>query len=73
MKICHMTSAHKSDDTRVFQKECKSLASAGHEVYLVAKGESRREGNVEVVGIGDAPASRVRRILHFSKAVYTKA
>lgn len=47
IRICHMTSAHPSDDMRIFQKECRSLArQKDFEVYLVAQGESRQESDV---------------------------
>lgn len=69
IKVCHLTSVHNSDDVRVFKKECTSLAKAGFEVYLVAKGESRQENGVTVVGLGDAPKSRIKRILFFTQAV----
>ncbi|NER23858.1 MAG: glycosyltransferase family 4 protein [Symploca sp. SIO1C2] len=35
MKICHLTSVHSYRDTRIFLKECYSLASQDYEVYLV--------------------------------------
>ena len=50
--VCHMTSAHASDDTRIFYKECVSLAKAGYEVSLVARGPAREEADVRVVGVG---------------------
>lgn len=74
VKVCHMTSAHDSDDVRIFQKECVSLAAAGYETYLVAQGESREEKGVHVMGIGeDAPASRIRRMTEFTEKIYKKA
>jgi len=36
MKICHISTVHNLFDTRIFYKECKSLANAGYEVYLIA-------------------------------------
>lgn len=36
MRICQITTVHNAFDGRIFHKECKSLAQAGHEVFLVA-------------------------------------
>ena len=36
LKIVHMTSVHRPFDVRIFEKQCKSLAAAGHDVTLVA-------------------------------------
>lgn len=74
VKVCHMTSAHDSDDVRIFKKECVSLAKAGYDVYLVAQGESREESGVHVVGLGEyAPESRMKRMTRFARKIYERA
>ena len=74
MKVCHLTSAHDSYDTRIFQKECISLAERGGlEVFLVAPGKSRREKGVTVIGVGDKPENRLKRMTTFTHEVYKAA
>jgi len=68
-----MTSVHNSYDTRIFYKECVSLANAGYEVYLVASGDSRQEMGVNIVGVGQTPSSRIKRMTYTANAVYKKA
>ncbi|MBI3923922.1 MAG: glycosyltransferase [Armatimonadetes bacterium] len=36
MKIVHLCAAHQALDNRIFYRECRTLAQAGHEVVLVA-------------------------------------
>lgn len=72
-KVCHVTDTHQSTDTRIFIRECTSLAKAGYEVWLVAKGESREENGVHVAGVGESPVSRLKRWREFSRSVYEKA
>lgn len=73
IRVCHMTSVHHVDDTRVFHKECVSLAKAGYEVFLVAKGESFDRDGVHVIGVGPPPPGRVKRMTSFAKKVYRTA
>lgn len=70
VKICHITSAHNSDDVRIFHKECVSLAKAGYDTYLVAGGDSREDKGVHVVGVGAPPISRLKRMFLFSRKVF---
>lgn len=73
IKVCHMTSAHRSNDTRIFHKQCVSLASKGYEVYLVAAGESYNASNVQIVGIGEKEKTLIKRMLNTTKNIYKKA
>lgn len=72
--ICHLTSAHPRSDTRIFLKECRSIALAGHEaVLVVADGlpDEVRDG-VRVVGIRKL-SSRWKRMLVTPRHVLAKA
>ncbi len=73
LKVCHVTSAHKSQDVRILKKQCTSLAQAGYDTYLVAQGESYEENGVKVVGIGTVSGGRLTRMTKTSKTVYEKA
>lgn len=73
VKVCHFTSAHDSTDTRIFHKECVSLANAGYDTYLVAQGDSREEKGVHVIGVGEAPSNRIQRMTKFARKIYETA
>jgi glycosyltransferase involved in cell wall biosynthesis len=49
--ICQISSVHSTTDTRVFFKECRSLAGAGYKVTLIARddGEERTVDGVHIV------------------------
>ncbi len=47
--IVHLTSVHYVFDTRIFVKECKSLAEFGFEVHLVAQYEGEKEEDGVVI------------------------
>lgn len=74
MKICHVTSAHMNNDVRILEKECVSLAkNISNDVYLVARGNSYNYKNVNIVGVGDIPSGRLKRMLSGTKRVYKRA
>ena len=52
MKIVHLTTLHAPRDVRIFVKEARSLAAAGHEVHLVAPGAAGSEDGVELHDLG---------------------
>ena len=73
IKVCHMTSAHGVEDVRIFHKECVSLAQAGYEVYLVERGESYDKNGVHIVGVGEIPSNRFKRMTQGARRVYETA
>ena len=73
-RVCHLTSAHPRTDTRIFLKECRSLAGNGYSVSLVVAdglGNEYREG-VWVYDVG-ASHGRIDRIWSASQRVFDKA
>lgn len=64
VKVAHLTSAHPRFDTRIYLKQCRSLAKAGFEVSLFVAdglGAERREG-VNIIDVG-RPTGRLNRML----------
>lgn len=74
IKVCHITSAHDSTDGRIFDKECVTLSNDDRfDVVLVAPGMCRTEKKVKVIGIGERPSSRFKRMFLFTKKAYKTA
>lgn len=73
-KIAHLTSVHPRFDTRIFLKQCTSLAKAGYEAHLVVadgKGDEQKN-NVQIHDVG-VSKGRFDRIRNAPKRVLQKA
>ncbi len=73
-RIAHLTSAHPRNDTRIFIKQCRTLAAHGHDVTLVVadgKGPELRDG-VRIVDAGHLPG-RLNRIFISTGRVLARA
>lgn len=51
IRICHLSSAHRGLDVRIFLKECVSLAAAGYETHLVIAANEKEVSEAESMGI----------------------
>lgn len=73
MKICHLTSVHLHTDTRIFIKECKSLAKAGYEVHFVVPGaQTTMIEGVHIHGVTKKTGNRLKRMTKTVDRVYKK-
>jgi glycosyltransferase involved in cell wall biosynthesis len=74
IRIAHLTSVHPRFDTRIFLKECRSLAAAGYGVSLVVadgKGDEVVD-NISIHDVGNA-RGRLDRMLGATRRVFAKA
>lgn len=74
MKVCHLTSVHSWNDTRIFYKQCRTLVEVGHEVHLIApNGGEREEEGVFVHGLNVKANHRLVRMVLSPILIYQKA
>lgn len=72
--VAHLTSAHSRFDTRIFLKECKSLARFGYDVSMIVadgKGDDI-QNNIAIYDVG-ASKGRLDRIRNAPRRVLMKA
>lgn len=72
-RVLHLSSAHPPFDTRVFQKECRTLAEAGYDVALaVPGGPTGVHSGVELIPVR-AATSRLGRVTRTQRDLWQLA
>jgi glycosyltransferase involved in cell wall biosynthesis len=73
-RVVHLTSVHYAFDTRIFHKECKSLAAAGYDVSLVAQNPQCDPpcDGITLITV-PSPKNRSERLSHTIWSVYQAA
>ena len=72
-RVVHLTSVHRPADTRILERECRTLALAGYDVTLVASGSGDLDGGAVKIELVPRPASRIGRFLRTAPGVYRRA
>lgn len=73
IRICHFTVAHRAKDTRIFEKECKSLSNNGYDVSLVVSNiDDTILSGIKIYGVRTS-SNPVYRLLFGARKVYKKA
>lgn len=61
-RVVHVTTAHRADDVRIFERECRSLAATDlYDIYLAAAGRIPGDSGVTLVPLVPAPTNRLGR------------
>ncbi|MBD2569386.1 glycosyltransferase family 4 protein [Anabaena lutea FACHB-196] len=68
MRVCHLTSVHPYQDTRIYVKECSTLVGAGYETHLVANDAPNEV--IEEIHLHSVPKIKQNRLLRMTKTVW---
>jgi glycosyltransferase involved in cell wall biosynthesis len=65
IKVCHITSAHSRYDTRIFHKECKTLAKNAYSVSLIVNDLKENEilDSINIISTKFQPKNRYDRMI----------
>jgi glycosyltransferase involved in cell wall biosynthesis len=73
VKVVHLTSAHPTQDVRIFYKQCRSLQQAGYEVAIIGQSEKDYlQDNIQIYSIPKI-RSRFKRMAIIPWKIYWKA
>ncbi len=73
LQILHLASAHAATDPRIAEKECRTLAGAGHDVaFVVPHDRDEMLNGVRILAVS-RPRDGKDRLLHTTRAVVRRA
>jgi wbpH len=70
IKVCQVSSVHKTFDTRIFHKICKSLTKQYDVIYISANAKNEKKDGVDIIGV-EIPSSRWKRVFSLNKIYET--
>jgi glycosyltransferase involved in cell wall biosynthesis len=72
VKVCHITSGHPRFDTRIYHKECVSLAKAGYDVSLIVNDiiDDIVLGDVKIISTSKNPNTKWKRVALTKKQMH---
>jgi len=74
LKIAHLTSVHRSNDVRIFHKECVSFAEQGHEVtFIIPNASNCKIQNVSIISFQHKAKNRLSRMILTVNKLYKHA
>jgi len=63
-RVIHIATSHRADDVRIFERECRSLASSGlFEVTIAGHGTLPDDSSVDLIQFGAIPTSKLKRLI----------
>jgi glycosyltransferase involved in cell wall biosynthesis len=62
VRIAHVTTLHPPRDVRIFEKEARTLAAAGHDVHIVAPGGTGEDADVHFHDLGASTDPGLRNL-----------
>lgn len=73
-KVAHLSTVHSAEDVRIFLKECRSLATAGYEVTLIARSNTGYlKDGVKIIPVSQYNGSRLKRMVFSTLDAFRKA
>lgn len=66
IKVCQVSSVHKTFDTRIYHKICKSLVNDYEVIYVSANAKTEVRDGIQIVGV-PLPTSRLKRVIKLNR------